>query len=183
MVSKDGAPAQPLDDKITGPIPQIGKLSTGTFDWDLEKMDLTGAGKLTFFLAAQDVNPTLRGKSESAHLQLTLRSELEVQSNVLLAAKALLTEALLGSSNQRWAYLDAREWRSHAERGNEGKEADKDRALLQQMLDEQELAQRAGVALQGRFKSLMDEMTRNRLEGAFFARRLERIGTLIQQIA
>jgi hypothetical protein len=177
MVSRDGGPAQPLDEKITGPISQIGKLSTGTFGWDLEKMDLTGVGKLTFFLAAQDVNPTLRGKAESAHLFLNLRSELEVQSNVLLAAKALLTEALLGSSNQRWAYLDAREWLKR-----DGL-SDKDRALLQQLLDEQALAERAGVALQGRFKSLMEEMTRNRLEGAFFARRLERIGTLIQQIA
>ena len=177
MVSRDGGPATPLDEKITGPIPQIGKLSAGAFDWDLEKMDLTGASKLTFFLAAQDVNPTLRGKSESAHLQLNLRSELEIQSNVLLAAKALLTEALLGSSNQRWAYLDAAKWLKS------GGQADKDQVLLQQALDEQALAERAGVALQGRFKSLMEEMMRNRLEGAFFARRLEQIGALIQQIA
>ena len=181
MVSKDGAAATPLDEKITGPIPQIGKLSTGVFDWDLEKMDVAGASKLTFFLAAQDVNPTQRGKAESAHLQLNLRTELEVQSNVLLAAKALLTEALLGSSNQRWAYLDAVKWVGQAFQPDS--QAGKPDLLLQQVLEEQALAERAATALQGRFKSLMDEMTRNRLEGAFFARRLERIGALIRQMA
>jgi hypothetical protein len=177
MVRKDDKPAEPLDEKITGPIPQIGKTSAGAFDWDLEKLDLAGVGKLTFFLAAKDVNPTGRGQAESGHLQLTLKSELEVQSNVLLAAKALLTEALLGANNQRWAYLDARKWL-----GTEGT-TEQDQALFKQFQEEQELAGRAAVALEGRFKALTVEMARNRMEGAFFARRLEQIGQLIHALA
>jgi len=177
MVSKDGKPPELLDEKITGPIPQIGKTSAGTFDWDLEKLDLAGVGKLTFFLAAHDVNPTGRGLAESAHLQLHLKSELEVQNNVLLAARSLLTEALLGSSNQRWAYLDVGKWLK-----TEGV-TEQDEALLKQLQDEQELAQRAAVALEGRFKALTIEMTRNRMEDAFFARRVEQIGQLIRDMA
>ncbi len=177
MVSKDGKPPEPLDEKITGPIPQISKTSAGAFDWDLEKLDLAGVGKLTFFLAAHDVNPTGRGQAESGHLQLNLKSELEVQSNVLLAARSLLTEALLGSSNQRWAYLDAGKWLK-TEGVNE-----QDQSLLKQFQDEQELAQRAAVALEGRFKALTIEMTRNRMEDAFFARRVEQIGQLIRDMA
>ncbi|OAI49002.1 hypothetical protein AYO44_00955 [Planctomycetaceae bacterium SCGC AG-212-F19] len=177
MVSKDGKPAEPLDEKITGPIPQIGKTSAGAFDWDLEKLDLAGVGTLRFFLAARDVNPTGRGQAESAHLQLTLKSELEVQSNVLLAAKALLTEALLGANNQRWAHLDAVKWLK-----TEGA-TEQDQALFKQFQEEQELAQRAAGALEGRFKALTVEMARNRMEGAFFARRLEQIGQLIRALA
>ncbi|MBL8796531.1 MAG: hypothetical protein JNM56_21705 [Planctomycetia bacterium] len=177
LVSKDGQPPVPLDEKITGPVPQIGKTSAGAFDWDLEKLDLAGVGKLTFYLAAQDVNPTGRGQAESAHLQLALKSELEVQSNVLLAAKALLTEALLGANNQRWAYLDAGKWLKS------GGTTESEQALLKQFQEEQELAQRAAVALEGRFKALSVEMARNRMEGAFFARRLEQIGQAIRDLA
>jgi len=177
MVSKDGKPPEPLDEKITGPIPQIGKTSAGTFDWDLEKLELAGVGKLSFFLAADDVNPTGRGKAESAHLQLNIKSELEVQSNVLLSARALLTEALLGSSNQRWAYLDAGKWLK-----TEGM-TEQDQSLLKQFQEEQELAHRAATALEGRFKALTIEMTRNRMEDAFFARRVEQIGQVIRAMA
>jgi len=177
MVSKDGKPPEPLDEKTTGPIPQIGKTSAGSFDWDLERLDLTGVGKLTFFLAAQDVNPTGRGQTESAHLQLILRSELEVQSNVLLAAKALLTEAILGSNQQRWAYLDVVGWLKT--KGTD----EQDQTLLKQFQEEQAMAERAALALEARLKVLHTEMTRNRMEGVFFARRLEQIGTLIRAMA
>lgn len=177
MVARDDKPPEPLSDKITGPIRQIGTESADAFDWDLEKLDLSGVGKLTFFLAAQDVNPTGRGQTESAHLQLTIKSELEVQNNVLLAAKALLTEALLGSNNQRWAYLDAGKWLK-----TDGSK-EPDQALLKQFQEEQELAQRAASALEGRFKALNVEMKRNRMEGAFFARRLEQIGQAIRDMA
>lgn len=177
MVSRDDKPAEPLSEKVTGPIRQIGTESADAFDWDLEKLDLAGVGKLTFFLAAQDVNPTGRGQAESAHLQLTIKSELEVQSNVLLAAKALLTEALLGANNQRWAYLDAGKWLK-----TEGT-TEQDQALFKQFLEERELAQRAASALESRFKALAIEMTRNRMEGAFFARRLEQIGQLLRDMA
>src|SRR5262249_17787098 len=163
--------------KVTGPIRQIGTESADGFDWDLEKLDLAGVGKLTFFLAAQDVNPTGRGRAESAHLQLTIKSELEVQKGVLLAAKARLTEALLGASNQRWAYLDAGKWLK-----TDGTK-EPDLALLKQFQEEQELAQRAAVALEGRFKALTVEMIRNRMQGAFFGHRLEQIGQAIRDLA
>jgi len=177
MVARDDRPPEPLGEKITGPVRQIGTDSADAFDWDLEKLDLASVSKLTFFLAAQDVNPTGRGHAESAHLQLTIKSELEVQNSVLLAAKALLTKALLGANNQRWAYLDAGKWLQ-----TEGTK-EPDQALLKQFQEEQELAQRAAAALEGRFRALTVEMTRNRMEGAFFARRLEQIGQFIRAMA
>jgi hypothetical protein len=175
LVSKDGQPPEPLDEKITGPVPQIGKNSAGSFNWDLDKLDLAQVGKLTFFLSARDVNPTGRGQADSAQLQLTLKSELEIQNNVLLAAKALLTEALLGSDNQRWAYLDAVKWLKR-----DGT-SEPDQAMWQQFEEEQALAARAATALEARFKAVSLEMTRNRMEDAFFVRRLEQIGPLIRQ--
>ncbi len=177
MVARDDEPPQPLSEKITGPVRQIGKRSVGSFQWDLQRIDLDGVQKLTWFIAAQDVNPTGRGKAESGHLQLTLRSELELQSDVLLAAKGLLTEAVLGSNNQRWAYLDAVKWRS-----TDG-QMDEDKTLLAQMLDEQAVAARAAAAMEVRLKTLRAEMARNRMDTAFFARRLEQIGQLVHDMA
>lgn len=177
IAARDDQPPQPVSEKITGPIRQIGKISAGSFEWGLTRLDLAGVRRLTCYLTARDVNPTRLGRAESARLQVTLLSKTDLQSRVLLASKAMLTEALLGSNNQRWAYLDARKWR-----GTDGV-SEESRALARQTLEEHAAARRAADGLRRRFLAVLDEVTRNRMGDAFFERRLTQIGDLIREQA
>lgn len=176
LARNDGQP-EPLDEKITGPVRQIGKESAGAFDWDLSTMDLAGVRHLTYHLEAEDVNPTGRGRGESARLRITILSDTELMSRVLLASRALLTEALLGTVNQRWAWLDGQKWLK-----SEGL-SETEQALLRQMEEEQSSARRAAEALKARFAALLAEVERNRMGAAFFDRRLSQLGEAIRQMA
>ena len=174
----DGAP-QVLSDRITGPIPQAGKVSEARFTWDLRKMKgkLPDSGDISYFARVVDCNPTPgRPSVDSASFKIKLLSRPEFQRVLVERAKRLLNEARIAWGNQYDAYSFGAAW---LKKGT-GKQDDK---LWLEMEDRQDVAMRAGTAMQMHMQSLVTQFTRNRMGRELMDRRLSVISKLIVRLA
>ncbi len=171
----DAAPVA-LSDRITGPIAQIGRISDARFTWDLRKMeDLPDAATITYYVRVQDINPTGRGKAETAHRQIKLVKPSDFHLDTLENGKGLLTEALIAWRNQ----LNA--WKLNAQFLKSGTGKEDDRIWLD-LGEKQENAIRAAKAMSNHLAILEQAFENNHMEREFMAARLNEIADLLKRL-
>lgn len=173
----DNGPLTALPSKVTGPIEQTGRLSRGRFTWDFRKMDgVPEQGNLAYFVRARDINPsTGRKPVDSGHYSFKLIKRRDYQLDEFERAKGLLTEARIAWREQLEAWKAGLKWTKEGT----GKEDD---AAWRTLEDHQEVAIRAGRALQGHMEQLASAYTTNHMEAEFMAPRLNVIAGYIHRL-
>ncbi|HLX63652.1 MAG TPA: hypothetical protein VKX17_20445 [Planctomycetota bacterium] len=171
----DGAPL-PISDRVTGPITQSGRVSESRFTWDLRKMEeLPDTATINYFVRVQDINPTGRGKAETAHRQIKLVKPSDFHLETLENGKGLLTEALIAWRNQLDAWKLGAQW----QKSGTGKEDD---AAWREMIEKQENAIRAARAMSSQLAIIAEAYENNHMQREFMAARLNEIAELLKRL-
>lgn len=171
----DAAPVA-LSDRVTGPIRQSGKLSEARFTWDLRKMEeLPDAASITYFVRAQDINPTGRGKTETARRQIKIVKPSDFHLEAIENAKGLLGEALIAWRNQLEAWKAGAAWL----KSGTGKDDD---PAWREMSEKQENAMRAAKSMDSHLAILSQAYENNHMEREFMAARLNAISELLKRL-
>ncbi|HUT33175.1 MAG TPA: hypothetical protein VNE39_06840 [Planctomycetota bacterium] len=177
----NGGEHQALSDRVTGPLAQQGKTSQADFTWDLQALGAKPGDQLTFHLWARDCNPSGTGVGESPRLRIAFRTPTELQMQVVLQAKAMLTEAKTAYEQQKYAALDAGHWLA-------GTPADpttpiEPSELLRRARLEQDYAGRAAQAVGYHMGELRAQIEANQMQREFMSRRLDQIAALLHPVA
>jgi len=175
LVQLDDGEPRPLSDRITGPLAPRGRTQEIRFTWDLRKMDLPETGTLRYFVRVGDVNPTGRGKAETARLQIKLVKPSEFHRDAFERATGLVRETLLAWRHQLEAWKAAGRW----DREGTGREDD---AAWREMEERQDQAVRAGRAADAHLQALTAEYEQNHMALDFMAGRLGTIAGLLQRL-
>ena len=154
-----------LSDRMTGPLEPKGKNLEARFTWDLRKMQLPATGVIQYFVRAENVNPTGRGITETAKLQIKLVTPSEFHFDTFEQAKAIEAEARLAWENQYAAWKLAAVF---AQKGT-GREDD---PLWLELKDKQEAAIRSATAMEAGLRELIERYEQNDMAREFMAGRL-----------
>jgi hypothetical protein len=175
LVAVGADTAAVLHRNITGDIVQTGTVSTQTFDWDLSKSKFPVPTRLTYFLFAQDINPTGKGVAESRRYQIDIVRPSQFHLELFERAKAVLAEARLAAQNQKRAHDLAGTW---PEKGS-GEPEDR---TWTELNEAQRLSARAAERMKDLLLDLNREIERNRMPREVASGRLNRIGELLEQV-
>ncbi|MBA4388929.1 MAG: hypothetical protein C0404_13180, partial [Verrucomicrobia bacterium] len=185
MLSPAGANGMPLSDKITGPVfvgtTTLHPDSACEFDLDfprenekgtIKNLKLQNGAELELWVRAVDCNPSGNGVSESSKVRLSILTETDFMDAVVLKAKELMNDAQLGWYSAAGAYHDGAAWVKTAT----------DDEMLNNILLQQQALERAAAAAKLHYEEVVQHMQRNRLQHVFMSKRMDKVGSMINEI-
>lgn len=185
MLGAAGEQGKPLSDRITGRFWQstttLHPVGEGDFYLDFlaetEKGTLKGwkiepGAELDLWIRAVDCNPNKPGISESIKIRLSILHPTDFMEAIVLKTKELMGDTRVGWHSLAGAYHDGKKWLSNQA----------DDKLLQALQEQQETAERSAAALGLRYPEIIEAMDSNRLRQEFMAKRLNDIGTKINEL-
>ncbi len=182
LLAPEGAEGMPLSDRITGPFwtttTTLHPVGDGDFDLDFLKEKDRGSLKnwkiekgveLEFWIRAVDCNPNRPGITESIKVRLSILHPTDFMDEVVLKAKNLMNDARTGWFAEAGAYHDGKKFIAAPNTDDD----------MNNVLDQQETAERSAMALGIRFPEILEHMARNRMQDVFMSKRLDDVATKI----